>query len=156
MTRNLWKHLRASPALGLAVVLLPCFTAAQTNNPPPKVLTLEDALDYALQHYPAVRASMEQIAAARSGVSLARTSYLPQLNSVYQASRATQNQVPGIWLPTPITATVEGPIGPAAGQSFWGAQAGALFPGSHWTLAGGLPCWGRHGPLKIRPGPTWL
>jgi outer membrane protein len=92
-----------------------------------KTFTLAEAIDYALANYPSVRASMEQIAAARGGVSLARTSYLPQLNSVYQASRATQNQVPGIWLPTPITATVEGPIGPAGGQSFWGAQAGALF-----------------------------
>jgi outer membrane protein TolC len=92
-----------------------------------KTFTLEEAIDYALANYPSVRAAMEQIAAARSGVSLARTNYLPQLNSVYQASRATQNQVPGIWLPTPITATVEGPIGPSGGESFWGAQAGALF-----------------------------
>ena len=61
------------------------------------------------------------------GVTLARTQYLPQLNGVYQDSRATQNQVPGIWLPTPITPTVEGPIGASSGQSFWGSQAAALF-----------------------------
>jgi outer membrane protein TolC len=35
--------------------------------------------------------------------------------------------VPGIWLPTPITPTVEGPIGPSSGQSFWGSQAAAFF-----------------------------
>jgi outer membrane protein TolC len=74
-----------------------------------------------------VRAALEEIAAARTGVSLARTNYLPQLNSIYQASRATQNQVPGIWLPTAITPTVEGPVAPGSGESFWGAQAGALF-----------------------------
>ena len=94
---------------------------------PVKSFTLEEAINYALANYPSVRASMEEIAAARTGVSLARTSYLPQLNSVYQASRATQNQVPGIWLPTAITPAVEGPVVPASGQSFWGAQAGALF-----------------------------
>jgi len=94
---------------------------------PLKSFTLQEAIDYALANYPAVRAAMEETAAARIGVSLARTNYLPQLNSIYQASRATQNQVPGIWLPTAITPTVEGPVTPASGQSFWGAQAGALF-----------------------------
>ena len=109
--------------LFLVCFLLPAHLIGQTAPPqapasPVKTFTLEEAINYALANYPSVRASMEQIAAARSGVSLARTSYLPQLNSVYQASRATQNQVPGIWLPTPITPTVEGPIGPAGGQSF--------------------------------------
>ena len=84
-------------------------------------------MDYALQNYPAVRASLQQVSAARAGVTLARTQYLPQLTGVYQDSRATQNQVPGIWLGTPITPTVEGPIGASSGQSFWGSQAAALF-----------------------------
>jgi outer membrane protein len=55
------------------------------------------------------------------------TQYLPVLNGVYQDSRATQNQVPGIWLPTAITPTVEGPIGGPSGQSYWGSQAAMLF-----------------------------
>jgi len=57
----------------------------------------------AAQHYPAVRASLEQVNAAQAKVSLARIQYLPQLSGVYAVSRATQNQVDGIWLPTPIT-----------------------------------------------------
>ncbi len=101
--------------------------APQNQQTPPKTFTLEQAVDYALQNYPAVRASLELVSAARAGVTLARTQYLPQLNGVYQDSRATQNQVPGIWLATPITPTVEGPIGPSSGQSFWGSQAAALF-----------------------------
>jgi outer membrane protein TolC len=109
------------------LVLFPSLTSAQTDNALPKALTLEDALNYALQHYPAVRASLEQVSAARAGVTLARTQYLPQLNGVYQVSRATQNQVDGIWLPTPITPSVEGPISPSSGQSFWGSQAEVLF-----------------------------
>jgi outer membrane protein len=119
---------------GQAAALLLCglslfasFSRAQTNAAPMKALKLEDALNYALQHYPAVRASLEQVTAARSGVSLARTQYLPQLSGVYQVSRATQNQVPGIWLPTPITPTVEGPVGPSSDQSYWGSQAAVLF-----------------------------
>jgi outer membrane protein TolC len=109
------------------MVFLPCLAAAQTNNSPPKVVTLEDALDYALQHYPAVRAALEQVSAARAGVTLARTQYLPSLNGVYQDSRATQNQVAGIWLPTAITPTVEGPVVGSSGQSYWGSQAAMLF-----------------------------
>jgi outer membrane protein TolC len=127
VTRNLWKYLRTCPAILLVVVLLPCFSSAQTNNPPPRVLTLEDALDYALQHYPAVRASLEQVSATRAGIPLARAQYLPFLNGVYQDSRATQNQVPGIWLPTVITPTVEGPISASSGQTYWGSQAAAFF-----------------------------
>jgi len=127
VTTNLWKCLQTSTAVLLVFILFPSLSNAQTDNAPPKVLTLEDALNYALQHYPAVRASLEQVSAARAGVTLARTQYLPQLNGVYQDSRATQNQVPGIWLPTPITPTVEGPIGPSSGQSFWGSQAAAFF-----------------------------
>jgi outer membrane protein TolC len=127
VTTNLWKCLRTSTAMLLALILFPNLSRAQTDNVLPKVLTLEDALNYALQHYPAVRASLEQVSAARAGVTLARTQYLPQLNGVYQVSRATQNQVNGIWLPTPITPSVEGPIGPASGQSFWNSQAAALF-----------------------------
>ena len=100
---------------------------AQAGAPSAHALTLEDALDYALQHYPAIRASLEQVSSVRAGVPLARTQYLPYLSGVYQDSRATQNQVPGIWMPTAITPTVEGPIGGSSGQSYWGSQAAILF-----------------------------
>jgi outer membrane protein TolC len=67
------------------------------------------------------------VSAARAGVTVARAQYLPFLTGVFQASRATQNQVPGVWLPTTITPTVEGPIGGSSGQSYWGSQGAALF-----------------------------
>jgi outer membrane protein TolC len=109
--------------LGLASVP----ASAQTNAAARKPFRLEDALDYALRNYPAVRASIEQLNAARAGITRARAQYLPVLSGVYQASRATQNQVPGIWLPTAITPTVEGPLGSYGGESYWGSQAVALF-----------------------------
>jgi outer membrane protein len=127
VTTNLWKRFRESASILLVLVFYPNLCIAQSNDRTAKGLTLEDALNYALQHYPAVRASLEQVSAARAGVTLARTQYLPQLNGVYQVSRATQNQVDGIWLPTPITPSVEGPISPSSGQSFWGSQGAALF-----------------------------
>lgn len=123
--------LRKLAVAGAAIVLIvgSCSgpSMGQTNATGPKSFSLEDALNYALQNYPAVRASLEQLNAARAGISLARAGYLPSLNGVYQGSRATQNQIPGIWLPTAITPTVEGPIGGSSGQSYWGSQAGALF-----------------------------
>jgi outer membrane protein len=127
VTRTCWKRLYASAAIVCSLSLFPSLAEAQSDKTPAKPLTLEDALSYALEHYPAVRASLEQVSAARTGVTLARTQYLPQLNGVYQVSRATQNQVDGIWLPTPITPSVEGPISPSSGQSYWGSQVAALF-----------------------------
>jgi outer membrane protein len=119
----------------VALVLLQCLSTAQTNSAPTgqaippstKKLTLDDALAYALANYPAVRASLEQVVAARSGITLARSQYLPQFSGVYQSSRATQNQVDGIWLPTPFNPAVEGPVQSSSGKSYWGSQTAALF-----------------------------
>jgi outer membrane protein len=111
----------------LAGLLTTCALGLRAQTGPVRSFTLEGAVDYALQNYPAVRASLEQLNAARTGIALARTQYLPSLNGVYQDSRATQNQVPGIWLPTAITPAVEGPISGYSGQSYWGSQASAFF-----------------------------
>jgi len=100
---------------------------AQSAPAPVRSLALDEAIDYALAHYPAVRAALEQVESARGGVALVRTSYLPQVNPIYQANRATQNQVAGIFLPASITPSVEGPVQPYSGTSFWNSQAGALF-----------------------------
>ena len=51
-----------------------------------KVLTLEEALDVPLKNYPAVRSSLERVSAAQAGVGLARTSYLPRADMLWQAS----------------------------------------------------------------------
>jgi len=113
----------------LLALFLACgaLSFGQSDALPGHPLTLGEAIDYALAHYAAVRAALEQVESARYGVALARTSYLPQLNPVYQANRATQNQVAGIFLPTSIAPSIEGPVGPNSGTSFWNTQAGALF-----------------------------
>ncbi len=126
VSTNHRKCFLASATLFFVLIFFPRAANPQTSETAPKLLTLEDSVDYAIQHYPAVRASLEQVSAARAGVTLARTQYLPQLNGVYQVSRATQNQVDGIWLPTPITPSVEGPISTSSKQSFWGSQAAAF------------------------------
>lgn len=128
MSSNRGACISRVPAIALfCVLVMPIFSGAQADNSGARALTLEDAVSYALQHYPAVRASLEELRAAHAGVSLARVQYLPALSGVYQDSRATQNQVPGVWLGTPITPTVEGPTGVSSGQSYWGSQTAALF-----------------------------
>lgn len=126
---------RLGKSRGLGAVLLvlialasaPASLAQSSDQGFSKPLTLDQVLQYALDHYPAVRAALEQVTAAQATITVARANYLPQFSGVYQNSRATQNQVPGIWLPTPITPTVEGPIGGTSGQSYWGSQVAALF-----------------------------
>jgi len=54
-----------------------------------KEFTVQEAVDYALANYPAVRASLEQYNAAQAGVGLARTNYLPRLDGAWQGDRGS-------------------------------------------------------------------
>jgi outer membrane protein len=101
---------------------------AQTAEASKKTLTLDEAVDFALKHYPAVRASLERSTAAQAGVALARTSYLPRADTVWQTNRATDNNITGLLLPQSIIAPISGPV-PAStsGRSAWGSAAGLLF-----------------------------
>jgi len=101
---------------------------AQTAEGSKKTLTLDEAVDFALKHYPAVRASLERSTAAQAGVGLARTTYLPRADTVWQTNRATDNNITGSLLPQSIIAPISGPV-PAStsGRSAWGSAAGLLF-----------------------------
>ena len=54
-----------------------------------QTFTLDEAVAFALKDYPAVRASLERVRAAEAGVALARTSYLPRTDLLWQTNRAT-------------------------------------------------------------------
>lgn len=101
---------------------------AQTGDATKKVLTLEEAVDFALKNYPAVHASLERVKAAQAGIGLARTSYLPRADMVWQTNRATDNNITGLVLPQSIIAAISGPV-PAttSNRSAWGSAAGLLF-----------------------------
>lgn len=122
-----WNCRFAAACAGLIALLSSVPAAQAQGQPAPRTVTIDQAIEYALQNYPAVRASLEELSAAHTQIGLARTAYLPQLSGIYQDSRATQNQVDGIWLPTPLNPAVEGPVQPYSGQSFWASQAAALF-----------------------------
>ena len=78
MFKNCRTYLRCITLSLLLCVPLGRTALAQSTGAASKVLTLEEAVDFALKNYPAVRASLERVNAAQAGVGLARTNYLPQ------------------------------------------------------------------------------
>ena len=94
----------------------------------PLVLTLEDALQYALDHYPAVRAALEQVNISTANISVAKSAYLPRVDSLWQTNRATANNVFGQLLPQSVIPALSGPVLPDSSTSpVWGSATGALF-----------------------------
>jgi outer membrane protein len=94
---------------------------------PAPTFTLAEALQYAVDHYPTVRAAVEQISAATANVTVARGSYLPRFEAVWQTNRATANNIFGQLLPQPVVPAISGPVLPAtSAASVWGTAAGGL------------------------------
>jgi outer membrane protein len=93
-----------------------------------QAFTFEQALQYALEHYPTVRAALEEINASNAGVSVAKAAYLPRLDSLWQSNRGTANNIFGQVLPQSVVPAMSGPVlQSASGGSVWGSAAGALF-----------------------------
>src|SRR5262245_49938889 len=96
-------------------------------QPVPSSLTLEEAVEYALARQPSSRAARAIEMAEEAGVEYARTNYLPQLDLSAQETRATANNVPGLFLLTPGFPTIEeNKNGGKFGTNAWNSSA-ALF-----------------------------
>jgi len=90
-------------------------------------LTMGQAVEAALRNYPSVRVSQEQIGAAAAGIRLARTAYLPRIDMLAQANRATRNNVFGLLLPQSVIPSMSGPvIGTNNLGTAWGSVVGTL------------------------------
>jgi outer membrane protein TolC len=112
----------AAVALGLAAP-----AAAQPAPAPSQPLTLDAAITYAAEHYPALRAAAEQAHAADAAVAVARASYLPRLDALWQSNRGTANNVFGQVLPQSVIPALSGPVLPlTTADSVWGSATGAL------------------------------
>jgi len=74
---------------------------AQVNDAQatPRTFTLGEALQYAVDHYPTVRAALEHVNASTANVSVAKTAYLPRFEALWQTNRATANNIFGQLLP---------------------------------------------------------
>jgi outer membrane protein len=125
-----YRHARSRVLLVtlLLTVIIGPTASGQGGKTSAKVFTLEEAINFAVQNYPAVRVAAARGAAARAGVDLARTSYLPRLDSVWQSNRATRNNIFGLLFPQPVVSSISGPALPStSGDSVWGSAAGLLF-----------------------------
>jgi outer membrane protein len=115
------RHRLCAAALGV----IASAATAGAQSPP---LTLQDALQYANDHYPSIRAAIEQVNASAAGVDLARAGYLPRLDALWQTNRATANNIFGQLLPQSVLPALSGPVLTSTStDSVWGSAAGALF-----------------------------
>jgi len=115
-----WKVIRVRAGLILAAAGT---LAAQQPVP----LTLAQAIERSLGNYPAIRVSQEQVNAAAAGIRLARTAYLPKIDTLAQANRGTRNNVFGMLLPQSVIPSMSGPvIGSNNFGTVWGSAVGAL------------------------------
>src|SRR5205823_509389 len=102
--------------------------SAQSDPQKTKVFTLEEAVEFALKNYPALRASFERVRAAEAGVGVARTSYLPRTDLLWQSNRATDNNITGLTIPNSVIAPITGPVPLSpSNRSAWGSASGLLF-----------------------------
>jgi outer membrane protein len=103
-----------------------CAALAQQTAAPPG-LTIAQAVESALRNYPSIRVSQEQINAAAAGIQLARTAYLPRVDALAQANRATRNNVFGLLFPQNVISSMSGPvIGSNNFGTVWGSAIGTL------------------------------
>ena len=109
----------------IAILSLTSSIPAQQINP--GAMTIAEAVDRALKTYPSVSVSQEQINAAASAIDLARTAYLPRVDSLAQVNRATRNNVFGLLLPQSVIPSISGPVlGTNGSEAVWGSAIGAL------------------------------
>ena len=115
-------------AISAISLFAPLLAAAQMNPTASasavRVVTLQEAVQYATAHYPAVRAAMERRNAARARVSLARDNYLPKADVLWQLNRGTRNNIAGTLLPQSTIPNPSGTVVDTSTQSFWGTGSG--------------------------------
>lgn len=121
-------HGRVRRALSVICVLSGAVSPALAQPSPPAFpITLQDAIRYASDNYPAIRAAQARVAAQESGVDLAHTAYLPRVDSSLQINRATRNNVAGLLLPGTTIPAISGPVSfDTSWSSIWGSGAGVL------------------------------
>ena len=90
-------------------------------------MTISQAVDRATRNFPSIQTSGEQVNAAIAQIRLARTNYLPSINTLGQINRATRNNIFGLLLPQAVIPNISGPVlGTNNGTTVWGSAAGVL------------------------------
>jgi outer membrane protein len=119
-------------AWGVFLCFCPFGIAAQTNpvdssQTTTAAISLNDVVQSAIREYPQIHISQEELNASIANIRLARTAYLPHADGLFQANRATRNNIFGALLPQNIIPPISGPvIGSNNGGSVWGSATGVL------------------------------
>jgi outer membrane protein len=122
MTKPATKRMIRASALA-AVIGIGLFA----QEPAPPGLTLRGAVEQALKNYPSLQVGQAQIEAASARIRLARTAFLPRIDTLGQVNRATRNNVFGMLLPQSVVPSMSGPvIGSNSFGTVWGSALGAL------------------------------
>src|SRR5881409_4121268 len=100
---------------------------AQQVQVPSTPMSITQAVENALRNYPSISVSQEQVNATAAGIDLARTAYLPRVDSLAQFNRATRNNVFGLLFPQGVIPTMSGPaLGTNNFGTVWGSAVGTL------------------------------
>jgi outer membrane protein TolC len=95
--------------LSFWLLALPAVAVAQEATAP---LSLESAVELAVQNYPAIRAVQAQASAAGANIELAQNAYLPRVEINWQSTRATRNNILGTYFSQPGILPISGPVLP--------------------------------------------
>src|SRR3989442_941920 len=100
---------------------------ARQQQVPATPMSIAQAVESAWRNYPAVSVSQEQVNAAAAGIDLARTAYLPRVDTLAQVNRATRNNTFGLLFPQGVIPSISGPVlGINNSSSVWGSAIGGL------------------------------
>src|SRR5213594_868131 len=109
------------------IFMLTATSMADAQQQTPAPMTIAQAVESALRNYPSISVSQEQVNAAAAGIDLARTAYLPRVDSLAQVNRATRNNTFGLLFPQGVIPSMTGPVlNTNNSASVWGSAVGGL------------------------------
>ncbi len=101
--------------------------AVQMASGQTTALSLSEAVERARKVYPAIAVSRSQVEAAAASILLARTSFLPRVDSIAQVNRATRNNLYGMLLQQSVISPISGPpVLENSSASVFGSAVGLL------------------------------
>jgi outer membrane protein len=110
----------------MALLVFPRWVSAQ-QAAATAPFTMRQAVETAVKNYPAITVSQEEMNAAAAGIAVARTAYLPRVDTIAQVNRATRNNVFGLLFPQSVIPSMSGPVlGSNNFGSVWGSAVGGL------------------------------
>jgi len=121
---NSWKAISLRRVVWLAALAASPTLPAQQPSPSAG-LTIGQAVEAALRNYPSIRVTQEQMNAAAARIRLAQTAYLPRVDGMAQANRATRNTFYGLLLPQNVIPGVDGVKADNSG-TVWDSGVGVL------------------------------